>query len=113
MLAATSRSFARVALTRATLRPTAAIGVRFSSAWANVPMGRSSSSSSLLPCRLERRSGVRERGRELQDSGHEDEAGSCSDMTHGLLGERVDSLFISVGLPLKDQHWETATPTKP
>ncbi|KAF9428066.1 aspartate transaminase aat1 [Podila epigama] len=39
MLAATSRSFARVALTRAAIRPTAAIGVRFNSAWAAVPMG--------------------------------------------------------------------------
>ncbi|KAG0294806.1 aspartate transaminase aat1 [Dissophora globulifera] len=39
MLAAHSRTIARVALTRATLRPTAAIGVRFSSVWTNVPMG--------------------------------------------------------------------------
>ncbi|KAG9323486.1 hypothetical protein KVV02_007811 [Mortierella alpina] len=39
MLAAHSRSVARVALTRATLRPTAAIGVRFNSVWSSVPMG--------------------------------------------------------------------------
>ncbi|KAF9586491.1 aspartate transaminase aat1 [Lunasporangiospora selenospora] len=39
MLAAQSRSLVRVALARAAIRPSAAIGLRLSSTWSNVPMG--------------------------------------------------------------------------